>query len=227
MSALTGGLISFLLALTWVWMLRRSDRAEPEPWPVILGTYVLGAASVFPALALEAPLRPLLSGTGGVPWRTVEAAAVGPGLVVGVVAVGFIEEGVKWLAAWQGAFRSRAFSQVVDGLVYGGVAGLGFATAENLLYGAALGWSLGPLRALVTAWVHAGFSGMVGLGTAWHRFRGPEPVVAAGFFLTAAFLHAGYNLVILTGLMSPLLLLLTVLLLVFFLFRTADQLARV
>src|SRR5690554_3545424 len=130
-------------------MLRRSDRIEPEPWPVILKTYVLGAASVLPALILEAPLRPLLSGSVGAPWRTMEAAVLGPGLLIGVVAVGLIEEGVKWLAAWLGAFRTRAFSQAVDGLVYGGVAGLGFATAENLLYGASLGWSVGPLRSLV------------------------------------------------------------------------------
>lgn len=223
-SALVGGLISFLLALGWVWMLRRSDRVEPEPWPVIARTYLLGGLSVLPALALEAPLRSLLAG-GGASWQAVEAAVVGVGLVAGVVAVGFIEEGVKWLAAWQGAFRSPAFSQVVDGLIYGGVAGLGFATAENLLYGASLGWSVGPVRSLVTSWVHAAFSGMAGLGTAWNRFRGPDSRAGIGLFLSAVLLHAAYNLVIITGLMTPLLLLATVFLLVFFLFRTAEQLS--
>lgn len=224
MSALAGGLISFLLALAWVWMLHRSDRLEPEPWPVIWRTYALGVLSVLPALALEAPLRSLVSGGGVGAWQAMEAAAVGAGLLAGVIAVGFIEEGVKWLAAWQGAFRTRAFSQVVDGLIYGGVAGLGFATAENLLYGASLGWSIGPVRSLVTSWVHAAFSGMAGLGTALHRFRGPDSRAGLGLFISAVVLHAAYNLVIITGLMTPFLLLATVFALVFFLFRTADHL---
>lgn len=206
-------------------MLRRSDRVEPEPWPVIGRTYALGALSVLPALALEAPLRSLVSGDGIGAWQAMEASAVGASLLAGVVAVGFIEEGVKWLAAWHGAFRSRAFSQVVDGLIYGGVAGLGFATAENLLYGASLGWSVGPLRSLVTSWVHAAFSGMAGLGTALHRFRDPGSRAGLGLFLSAVVLHAAYNLVIITGLMTPLLLLATVFTLVFFLFRTAEHLS--
>ncbi|MBO2519947.1 MULTISPECIES: PrsW family intramembrane metalloprotease [Limnochorda] len=224
MPALAGSLISLLLALGWVWMLRRSDRVEPEPWPIIVRTYLLGALAVLPALALEAPLRSLLAGNGN-GWEAVEAAVLGAGLLAGVVAVGLIEEGVKWLAAWQGAFRSLAFSQVVDGLVYGGVAGLGFATAENLLYGASLGWSVGPLRSLVTSWVHAAFSGLAGLGTAWSRFRGPGSRAGVGLFVAAVVLHAAYNLVIITGLMTPLVLLATVFGLVFFLFRTTDQLA--
>src|SRR5690606_9664275 len=85
-------------------MLRRSDRVEPEPWPIIVRTYLLGALAVLPALALEAPLRSLLAGNGN-GWEAVEAAVLGAGLLAGVVAVGLIEEGVKWLAAWQGAFR--------------------------------------------------------------------------------------------------------------------------
>src|SRR5690606_39283615 len=119
--------------------------ALPISWPIIVRTYLLGALAVLPALALEAPLRSLLAGNGN-GWEAVEAAVLGAGLLAGVVAVGLIEEGVKWLAAWQGAFRSLAFSQVVDGLVCGGVAGLCVATAENLLYRASLGWTGGPLR---------------------------------------------------------------------------------
>ncbi|WP_136716410.1 PrsW family intramembrane metalloprotease [Halorientalis salina] len=48
--------------------------------------------------------------------------------------VGPVEEFVKWLAVRFYAFRLDEFDAVVDGAVYGAVAGLGFAFIENVLY---------------------------------------------------------------------------------------------
>ncbi|WP_327052193.1 PrsW family intramembrane metalloprotease [Halomicrococcus gelatinilyticus] len=45
-----------------------------------------------------------------------------------------VEEFVKWLAVRFHAYRTHWFGSTVDGVVYGAMAGLGFATIENLSY---------------------------------------------------------------------------------------------
>jgi RsiW-degrading membrane proteinase PrsW (M82 family) len=48
--------------------------------------------------------------------------------------VGFLEELVKFAVVWKLAYRSQAFKQVYDGLLFCGASALGFATMENILY---------------------------------------------------------------------------------------------
>jgi RsiW-degrading membrane proteinase PrsW (M82 family) len=59
--------------------------------------------------------------------------------IVGTIAffylvVGPVEEAVKLLAVRLVAYRDARFDAVIDGAIYGAVAGLGFATIENALY---------------------------------------------------------------------------------------------
>ncbi len=122
--------------------------------------------------------------------------------------VGPIEETVKWLAVRSYAFRTDAFQTVVDGVVYGAMAGVGFAAIENLLYilmfsvdSTAAGFAIqqdravaiatqrafvGPGHVIFSAW--AGF--YLGLAKFNHGKRGP--IVVKGL-LIAAFIHALYN----------------------------------
>jgi RsiW-degrading membrane proteinase PrsW (M82 family) len=50
------------------------------------------------------------------------------------IVVAPVEEAVKWLAIRLYAFRRPEFAAVIDGAVYGAVAGLGFASIENAVY---------------------------------------------------------------------------------------------
>jgi RsiW-degrading membrane proteinase PrsW (M82 family) len=122
--------------------------------------------------------------------------------------VGPIEETVKWLAVRTYAYRTDAFQTVVDGVVYGAMAGVGFAAIENLLYilmfsveSTAAGFAVqqqqavaiatqrafvGPGHVIFSAW--AGF--YLGLAKFNHGKRGP--IVVKGL-LIAAFIHALYN----------------------------------
>lgn len=128
--------------------------------------------------------------------------------------VGPIEETVKWLAVRVYAYRSDAFLTVVDGVVYGAMAGVGFAAIENLLYilmfsvemttaGFAVQQDqaiaiatqrafVGPGHVIFSAW--AGF--YLGLAKFNHGKRGP--IVVKGLVI-AAFIHALYNTLV-TGL---------------------------
>ncbi len=122
------------LSFVYVFFVRRFDRAHPEPLSLVLVTFVLGAASTLLAMALEwgashlSPwLNPQLLTFGGQP-SALPLSVLGFALTVGVP-----EEGAKLLATLY-ATKRREFDEPVDGVVYGVVAALGFAAAENVSY---------------------------------------------------------------------------------------------
>lgn len=133
--------------------------------------------------------------------------------VVGVILFFFlvvapVEEFVKWLAIRVFAYRSDDFKTVVDGVVYGAVAGLGFAAIENFSYilttyldveqasqlvqqRTAIATAItrafvGPGHVIFSAW--AGFY----LGLAKFNPENRGPIVVKGL-LIAGFIHALYN----------------------------------
>ncbi|MCS7173665.1 MAG: PrsW family intramembrane metalloprotease [Armatimonadetes bacterium] len=98
----------------------------------------------------------------------------------------------------------REFTNTVDGLVYGALAGLGFAATENILYfakaireGGLTGLTLGfVLRAVVGGLGHSVYTACTGAGLGYAReTMGPARYVApvAGYFC-AVFLHFLWNL---------------------------------
>ncbi|WP_135827804.1 PrsW family intramembrane metalloprotease [Halorussus halobius] len=118
-----------------------------------------------------------------------------------------VEETVKWLAVRLYAFRSDQFDAVVDGAVYGAVAGLGFATIENALYitqgfagataagtDAIVGASQTAAARLLAGPGHVIYSAFAGyyLGLAKFNRDDAGPIVIKGL-LIAAFIHATYN----------------------------------
>jgi RsiW-degrading membrane proteinase PrsW (M82 family) len=132
--------------------------------------------------------------------------------------VGPIEETVKLLAVRLYAYRDDRFDSVIDGAVYGAVAGLGFATIENVLYitqnietpAMMLAQSAGGFASQFFETVDAGsqitavrslagpghviYSAFAGyyLGLAKFNPEDAGPIVFKGL-LIAAFIHATYN----------------------------------
>jgi RsiW-degrading membrane proteinase PrsW (M82 family) len=126
--------VPIVLSILWLAFVRRFDRAHPEPLWLVGVTFVLGALATLPAGIAE------IAATRVSPWldpRLVtfggQAFALPLAFVVMTVVIGFSEEGAK-LAAAVFASRRREFDEPVDGIVYGIVASLGFAAAENARY---------------------------------------------------------------------------------------------
>jgi protease PrsW len=126
--------VPIVLSLGWLLFVRRFDRAHPEPMWLVMATFGLGALAAVPAAALESLatkatpwLDPRLMTFGG------QAFALPLAFVVFTVVVGLSEEGSKRLATLFAARRPE-FDEPVDGMVYGIVASLGFAAAENARY---------------------------------------------------------------------------------------------
>lgn len=183
-------LLSILPGLFWVWYFARQDR-EREPLHMLLRTFFAGALSVLPAVLLEMPLRSILS-TGDRIF-----------VLLALLAVGFVEEGVKLLAAYRAAFISPHFNEAVDGIIYAITAALGFAATENLFYTVRFGAQVAVVRSVVTSLAHASFAGVYGVAAGRvHMGLGSKKNIFVSFII-AALLHSFYDFIVVEGVLPP------------------------
>ena len=175
-----------------------SDPTSAEPLRVLGATFLLGILTASFAAVGNSLLQPLFAPLGFLGMTAFFFVVVGP-----------VEEGVKLLAVRLYAYGNDSFNTVVDGAVYGAMAGLGFATVENSIYiarqvgevgmGAGLaalvgaGGSITAVRALAGPG-HVIYSAIAGyyLGLAKFNLGQRGPIVVKGL-LVAAFVHATYN----------------------------------
>jgi RsiW-degrading membrane proteinase PrsW (M82 family) len=189
--------LSVIPALALVGYVWYSDVTTSEPLSLLVATFVLSVITANFAVVFNTLLRPLFD----------PLAAIGTVLFFFLV-VGPVEETVKLLAVRLFAYNSPRFDAVVDGAVYGAVAGLGFATIENFIYiarqvGAAdlplglgivgAGGGITALRALAGPGhvIYSAFAGYY-LGLAKFNREHAGPIVVKGLVI-AAFIHALYN----------------------------------
>lgn len=179
----------------------RRDEYEPEPMHLVVRCFVFGILAVIPVGLIEAPFQSLIERPSGV----VEF------LAVTILVIGLTEETAKFLAAKIAVTDKTEIDEVVDGIIYCVSAGLGFSAAENYLYVVAFGFQVGLSRAVVTCLAHASFSGVVGYayGKAVTGSEHGHLTVAKGLALAAA-LHGLYDFAIMSGLVSPLVLLVVI-----------------
>ncbi|MFC6990110.1 PrsW family intramembrane metalloprotease [Haloplanus sp. GCM10025708] len=178
----------------YVWY---SDATTNEPLSLLVATFLLGVLTANFAAVVNSLLQP---------W--FQALAFVGNVLFFYLVVGPIEETVKLLAVRLYAFGHDSFDAVVDGAVYGAMAGLGFATIENALYitrsldiatstvGLGLigaGGGITAVRALAGPGhvIYSAFAGYY-LGLAKFNPRNRGPIVVKGL-LIAAFIHATYN----------------------------------
>ena len=169
------GLLTLLSAIpalglaAYVWY---SDVTTSEPLSLLVATFLLGVLTANFAAVLNSVAQPAFGTLGFLGTVAFFYLVVGP-----------VEETVKLLAVRLHAYRRDEFDAVVDGAVYGAMAGLGFATIENSLY---ITQNLGT-----AAEMDLGF-GLIGMGggiTAVRALAGPGHVIysaIAGYYLGLA-----------------------------------------
>jgi protease PrsW len=120
--------LAFIPTLLYALLIWWLDRHEKEPKGLLLVAFLWGAVpaiilAIILSLASRVPLQALITSEGVL--RIAEAGLVAP----------IVEEAVKGiiLVFLFLAFR-REFDNVLDGIVYGALVGLGFAFVENVLY---------------------------------------------------------------------------------------------
>jgi RsiW-degrading membrane proteinase PrsW (M82 family) len=159
-------------AAFYSWIVLSLDKYEAEPRRAIIGAFGWGAvgAVLFSVIA-ELIFGSIVMGAVGTEGADVLTIAVGAPV---------IEEFFKGVALlillW---FFRREFDNVLDGLVYGALIGLGFAMTENILYfgqaylddGARGLGELFIIRAVVNGFGHALYTGTTGAALGWARGR--------------------------------------------------------
>jgi RsiW-degrading membrane proteinase PrsW (M82 family) len=157
-----------------------ADRYEREPIHFLVLVFLWGTV---PSVLLSELLNPQL--ISPLAWLSRDT--------VNTLVAPAVEEFLKALAiAAVFVLARQEFDGVLDGMVYGAMVGLGFATAENYIYYLdALqsgGWyalfELFVLRGLVFGISHAMYSGLVGAGFGMARH-------ALGFWKAAGYITGG------------------------------------
>jgi RsiW-degrading membrane proteinase PrsW (M82 family) len=191
---LTGAVLAavpvFPVVATFLWL----DRYEAEPPSLLALAFAWGAGvSTFGALVINTASLVAIRNAGG--DMTHAAVFVAP----------FVEEAFKGAAVVLILLmRRREFDGVVDGIVYAGMSGIGFAYVENVLY---LGRTLADdggggtvfvflLRCVVSPFAHPLFTAATGIGIGVAvRARKPLLKVVAPIagYLVAVLLHGAWN----------------------------------
>lgn len=174
------------------------DRFESEPWYTLIGAFLWGAvvAVVFTVIF------GLIAGSFVlVTWG--EEAANLFGLVIGAPVFEETAKGAALLVLLL-AFRHE-FDNMLDGIIYGALVGLGFAMTENILYFGSFYLEGGPagliigffIRAGIGGFSHALFTACTGAGIGWARSRygrgGWRFVAPFAGLAMAMILHAAWN----------------------------------
>jgi RsiW-degrading membrane proteinase PrsW (M82 family) len=190
-------MLSVVPALAIVGYFWWGDPTRREPLDNLAITFVLAVVFASFALVVNSAFR--------IAFAVVPV--VGMALYFFLV-VGPVEEVVKLLAVRSYAFETENFDAVIDGAVYGAVAGLGFATIENVVYiiqgyvqtmstTGGMGFDGALATATSRAFVgpgHVLYSAIAGyyLGLAKFNDENYGPIVVKGLLL-AVLLHATYN----------------------------------
>jgi protease PrsW len=173
------------------------DRHEKEPPALLLAAFFWGAVvATLISLVLNSGAGLILRAILGPHW----AVAIGASLVAPVV-----EETAKGVALLLLFLLARnEFNNVVDGIVYGGLIGLGFAMTENVLYFGRAHAEAGLvgvgilffLRVILGGLNHSVYTAATGAGLGYSReAQGGVMKLAAPIagYVCAIFLHALWN----------------------------------
>lgn len=178
-----GLLLALVPALLWLGFFYRRDRLEPEPKGLVVRVFMLGAL-----LAVGAG-EPLLSEVFAVDeW--VPRADLGTRLLAGFLIVGMTQEFLKFAAVRFSVYQSDEYNGITDAIIYSTAAGIGYATALNVVFVVESGgvelWA-GSLQITLSVIAHAGFAGVVGYFMGRERFsRMPAWWIPLGLVIAAA-----------------------------------------
>ncbi len=184
----------FLFACILYWL----DHYEKEPVLLLGGVFLWG-------MVVAAGGAYILNTLFGISIYLVTGSETASELATGSLSAPLIEEGLKGLAVLLVflVFYNE-FDSILDGIIYAGIAALGFAATENSIYiwrgFAADGWAglleLTFIRVIVVGWQHPFFTSFTGIGLAVARLNRPvlvkifAPLAGLG---TAMLAHAIHN----------------------------------
>ncbi len=166
------------------------DKYEKEPLRLLLFALLAGGLTVIPVFFTEFFLEGfsgMFPGYGQAVWKAF-------------VVAGFTEEMFKFLALYLLIWKSPAFNEKFDGIVYAVFISLGFAAVENVLYVFEGGYNVGLSRALTAVPAHAVFGVTMGFYFGMARFYEKEQAkLKQKALFYPLLLHGFYDFILFTG----------------------------
>lgn len=183
----------FLFAYILYWL----DRYEKEPFLLLGAVFLWG-------MFIAAGGAYILNTIFGVAIFALTGSEAASDLAMGSLSAPLVEEGLKGMAVWLVFLLFyREFDSILDGIIYAGIAALGFAATENSLYiwrgFEADGWSglvqLTFIRVVLVGWQHPFYTSFTGIGLATARMsrsllvRIVAPLAGLGVAMLAHSIH--------------------------------------
>ncbi|MEY4905415.1 MAG: hypothetical protein RLZZ292_3230 [Bacteroidota bacterium] len=167
----------------WIY---RQDHHESEPSRMLLWAFVCGCASTIPAIFFQSFFKNLEN-----PNSLFDTAIFAFGVV------GLSEELAKYYLLRRFVYPQKDFNEPIDGIVYGVMVGLGFATLENVMYvlnAGDNGFATALARAFTAVPAHAAFGVLMGAYVGLTKFipekAGIYTIIGVGL---AVFFHGAYD----------------------------------
>ena len=201
MGLIVSGFIGYTAALLFAYVLYWLDRYEKEPLLLLGGVFLWGAV-------VAAGSAFLINTTLGLGVYVFTGSNAATDLATGTFIAPLVEEILKGLVVL-GVFLvfRREFDSVLDGMIYAGVAALGFTATENAFYIYTYGFQQGGwnglltlsfIRVILVGWQHPFYTAFFGIGLALARLNRNwvvkiiAPLVGLSL---AMFTHAFHNTV--------------------------------
>jgi protease PrsW len=199
--AVVAAVVAFTPAVIYILPLLWLDRYDPEPLWLLALAFAWGAlVAVIASFIINTAVGiGVALGIGG------EEGMILGNIVGAVISAPVVEEATKGMGLLILLFFFRRhFDDILDGIVFGGVIALGFATVENVLYyGRAFGEAGGAglivlfvLRGIMSPFAHVTFTAITGIGCGIaresHNMFVKLTMPVLGYFGAVA-LHALWN----------------------------------
>jgi len=161
------------------------DKHEPEPVWLLALSFLYGALSFGLNLAIALPIDSLIP---------IEEQDLTEQAIHAFAVVAFLEELSKFAFIRGILYRNQNFNEPLDGIVYAVMVGMGFATAENLLYVWYGGGGTAIIRMFSAIPAHALFAVLMGYWLGRAKFiHAKQKRLSLLALVTATFFHGIYD----------------------------------
>ncbi|HEY1645533.1 MAG TPA: PrsW family intramembrane metalloprotease [Candidatus Saccharimonadales bacterium] len=162
----------------------KNNKGEKEPISALWIAAGFGLIGALAAVVIEKELIPLHNLLAGSRFSV---------MLPSFLAVGVIEETLKFLPLAIFIYPKKYFNKHIDGIIYFAIAGLGFGLPENILYTLDYGSKAGLNRLILTPFFHAAITGMVGYFLIKAKLSKKNPLSIWPVLVFAVLVHSLYD----------------------------------
>ncbi|HOK35138.1 MAG TPA: PrsW family intramembrane metalloprotease [Candidatus Pacearchaeota archaeon] len=227
-------IIGVFPAIIWLLFYLRQD-VHPESNKKVLEIFLWGVIMVIPVLLLETAFKYIF------PDASILNQSFVLRLLYYIVAIGLVEEFFKYFVVKVRVIDSSHFDEPIDAMLYLIIAGLGLATAENLLVVFnidALGTAvmLSSIRLLTAVFLHTLAAAITGyfLALSFNQKKGGRKLFVVLGLLISSIFHGLYDITIaqletsqeLFSFLLPIVIISVMAIIVYFFFKKVKNLPR-